>query len=396
VLGQQSAFFLGFALLLQHKQQLHSHSLSLLWCWSDCLAAACRSNFADAASCNPLLTRNTEILFRNVPVYLMFSQLRLPLDSAMLTPLLPVLNSASRSASARTAATTQQVLRQVSSSRSSAQKRGAHAAAVSVAAAAEGAADYGYYEEDTTLCGLTLVAKGLVTLRTRSGPETHRYKGHMETTLLWSNAVLSLPGFMADQLTAGPNGARTTANLFSTNVRQQLTSSVYNGIARAGINTVVGNSADITSTNGGTGSVTGGDATINASNNTARASAQRARLNRGNDVTDNTINVVNDLGSILEQYGDVLKAVCKNHKELGVAKPGQWRLDVSFAGAEEDPAGGSDTPLTQQQVLELLASFAPLPGGLANLSQDAVLLALFGTTDVNGLTEQDVLDALFP
>lgn len=326
-------------------------------------------------------------------MYLMFSQLRLPLDSAMLTPLLPVLNSGSRSAAQQqgTTATTQQVLQQLTGGRSSAQKRTAQTAAVSVAA---GAADY-YYEEDTTLCGLTLVAKGLVNLRTRSGPETHRYKGHMEITLLWTNGVVVLPSFISDQLGAGPNGARTTANLFSTNVRQQLTSSVYNGIARAGVNTLVGNSADITATNGGEGTVTGGSATIDVRNNTARASAQNTRVNRGNDVTDNTINVVNDLGSILEQYDDVLKAVCKNHKELGVAKPGQWRLDVSFAGAEEDPDSGSDAPLTEQQVLDLLADFGPLGGGLAGLTQDQVLLALFGTTDVNGLTEQDVLDALF-
>jgi hypothetical protein len=244
--------------------------------------------------------------------------------------------------------------------------------------------------DDTTLCGLTLVAKGPVTLKTRSGSETRKYRGTLEKTLLWTNGVVSLPGFVADAMN-GANGGQLTQSLFSTRVTQQLTSTVLNGKATSQVYSAVGNSAGVTAIGGGQGSSVGGNVNITQTGNTVSASAANALLQRGDDITDNTVNVVNDLGSVLEQYGDLLKTICKNHKDLPVAKPGNMRLDVSFVSAEEGEEPGS--ALTEQQVFDLIAEM-DLPA-LQGLTEDEVLQALFGTTDVSGLTEQDVLDALF-
>jgi hypothetical protein len=326
----------------------------------------------------------------------MFSKIHMPLDAAMLKPLLPILNTASGpSAAAATAAQPiavdpAQFLPSLQGEAKSAQQPGADAAGAQVSVAAATSNSYGDDEGDTTLCGLTLVAKGPVTLRTRSGSEMRTYKGALETTLLWTNGVVTLPGFVADAIN-GANGGQMTQSLFNTRVTQQLTSSVINGQATSQVYSAVGNSAGVTVINGGQGNSVGGNVNLTQTGNTVSASAANALLQRGDDITDNTVNVVNDLGSVLEQYGDLLKTICKNHKDLPIAKPGNMRLDVSFASAEESEESGS--ALTEQQVLDLIAEMG-LPA-LQGLTEAEVLQELFGTTDVSGLTEQDVLDALF-
>jgi hypothetical protein len=345
-----------------------------------------------------LLTHTTEITYRNTPVYLMFSKIRMPLDAAMLKPLLPILNAASgphdaaASAAQPLAVNPAQFLPSLQGEAKSAQQQGADAAGAQVSVAAANINSYGDDDDhdDTTLCGLTLVAKGPVTLKTRSGSETWKYRGTLEKTLLWTNGVVSLPGFVADAMN-GANGGQLTQSLFSTRVTQQLTSTVLNGKATSQVYSAVGNSAGVTAIGGGQGSSVGGNVNITQTGNTVSASAANALLQRGDDITDNTVNVVNDLGSVLEQYGDLLKTICKNHKDLPVAKPGNMRLDVSFVSAEEGEEPGS--ALTEQQVFDLIAEM-DLPA-LQGLTEDEVLQALFGTTDVSGLTEQDVLDALF-
>lgn len=76
-------------------------------------------------------------------------------------------------------------------------------------------ADYAYYQ-DETLCGLTLVAKGPARLRIQGSNRT--YAGSMEPTLLRTNSLVTLPGFMADAIAA--SGGRSTQSLFSTTVDQ--------------------------------------------------------------------------------------------------------------------------------------------------------------------------------
>lgn len=126
------------------------------------------------------------------------------------------------------------------------------------------------------------------------------------------------------------------------------------------------------------------------------------------------MNVVNDLGAVLEQYGDVLRTVCKNHKELPYAKPGNMRLDVSFVQASDDAgsadsgsgSGGSDRILTAEELLAIVEEDGA--AGLQELTAEqlraslqacrclqAVLRALLEPgVDVSGLTVDDLLAEL--
>jgi hypothetical protein len=209
------------------------------------LSCTCSNEFEDAASCDPLLTRKARITFSDVPVYAMVTRVALPLDSSMLERLLPLSdpgaspppnpnfppftpgipfvpgapwqglpvpgagNSEIQQQSAGNGIVntgTNQVTRQPGSSSRSAR--------VAVASAVT-PADYTYYQDDT-LCGLTLVAKGPARLRIQGSDRS--YAGSMESTLLWTNSLVTLPQFMGDAI--GASGGRSTQSLFSTTVSQ--------------------------------------------------------------------------------------------------------------------------------------------------------------------------------
>lgn len=322
--------------------------------------------YDDTTPCHSLLTDNTHIDFTDVPVYAMITRARVPLDSSMLKPLLPVLSGPAPPVPSPPSppidppivppvplgltgpllAAAQAFPTVTSASTSDAAfDLGPYAARSSSGKAKVSAADAYYAEDeyDTTLCGLTLVAKGPVKLKTLSanGASKAHYRASIEATLLWTNGIITLPGFVAEALAAA-NG-QPAQSIFSTSVNQVLTSTVTNGRATASIQPFVGNSATSTGFSDGTASATGGNVNITQNNNTAEASANNATLIAGDTNTGNTISVVNDLGSVLEQYLKLLKTVCHHHKDLPLARPGNLRLDVAQheAGSERVETQGT-------------------------------------------------------
>lgn len=202
----------------------------------------CSDEFEDAASCDPLLTRKARITFADVPVYAMVTRVTLPLDSSMLERLLPLSDPGASPPpgnpnipsipgllpagfqpnipslpSGRDSFDIQQATQGngiVNTATNTVTRASAQGARVAVASAAT-PADYAYYQ-DETLCGLTLVAKGPARLRIQGSDRT--YAGSMESTLLWTNGLVTLPSFMGDAIAA--SGGRSTQSLFSTTVNQ--------------------------------------------------------------------------------------------------------------------------------------------------------------------------------
>jgi hypothetical protein len=338
----------------------------------------CSKEFEDGASCNPLLTRKASISFKDVPVYAMVTKVTLPLDPSMLKRLLPFASGQPSNPNptlpnfpggllpgipgglpAPGALPTlpdnldNTVLQQqktegnafINSGVSEAKVGVASATATAAAAAAAGAGvpTESHYYEDQTLCGLTLVVKGSAKLRVQ-GDRT--FSGSVESALLWTNGVITLPGYMAEAVAASTG--QSTESLFSTTVNQVLTSTVYNGVSNALLQTLVGNSAFSTAVDAGSeADSAGGNVNLPIVDNVVSSNSDNATMVAGDSVSGNAVNVYNRVGSAMEQYLKLLKTMCKHHKDIPESKPGTIRFDLtairSEAEDEQEESGETDS-----------------------------------------------------
>lgn len=315
--------------------------------------------------------------FGEIPVYAMITKTKLPLDVATLKPLLtlkpatlppstpipsplvtPVLPGPGDDSNSlnddRNAGNAVQGKGKVVARRQSVnaavdalseQPARTASSAARVAVAHGSAESYGEDMYDDTMAGVTLVARGPVKLRSGSGAYAKTYRGTIEATLFWTNGLITLPGFISDAL-AVTNGGSTNS-LFSTTVTQMLQSTIINGYADAKFQPLVGNSASSTAVNdGSTSSAQGGTVNVTQEHNTPNATVDNATLTQGNTNSDNTLSVINDMAGALEMYIKLLKTMCKQHKDIPIARPANLRLDVSphhSDGGYEDSDAGLDS-----------------------------------------------------
>lgn len=215
---------------------------------SPCLCGLflCRYGFTPAASeCNPLLTPSTLIdfgLYQSPPadVYAMFTKIKIPADPAWAWNLWKGLRPAASGLDSG--------LRRVKAQSLDAGDDGYDTASDGTKYVRGPGYTYVVDQKDDTLCGLTLVVKGLAAIHVPSdrdglnwvGGVSSVREGFIESPFLWWNGVLKLPGAKSEEVTL-PDGTRKPAGR-----RSRIASDCTGGMGG-------GQGGDATSGNGGTG-----------------------------------------------------------------------------------------------------------------------------------------------
>lgn len=151
------------------------------------------STFAEGAqNCHPLLGPNTKVNFyeHNVPTYLIFGKVRLPVDPAILVPLGGLGFGGGEGEKTRRTKT-----QSVDTSDYKTTPEGTKYKIDKEMA-------YVYNEKDDTLCGLSLVARGAVSLVVDpTGTDNDAtYTGTMQWPLVWTDLVTTLPLLVQDNV----------------------------------------------------------------------------------------------------------------------------------------------------------------------------------------------------
>lgn len=159
------------------------------------------STFAEGAqNCHPLLGPNTKVNFyeHNVPTYLVFGKVRLPVDPAILVPLGGLGFGGGKTRKTKT--------QSVDTSDYKTTPEGTKYKIDKEMA-------YVYNEKDDTLCGLSLVASGAVSLVVDNPTGTDAtYTGTMQWPLVWTDLVTTLPLLIQDSVDEPARFLDTTNN----------------------------------------------------------------------------------------------------------------------------------------------------------------------------------------
>lgn len=150
------------------------------------------SKFAEGAqACHPLLGPNTLVSFNReyVPVYIIVSKIQLPVDPAIVIPIGGYANDAARKTKASIQGVDKKELEYKTTPEGNKYKL----------------ADTGAYvlnEKDNTLCGLSLVGRGKVSLTIDREGTTNdaTYEGTMQWPVMWSDLVTSLPLMVGEDI----------------------------------------------------------------------------------------------------------------------------------------------------------------------------------------------------
>lgn len=155
------------------------------------------STFAEGAqNCHPLLGPNTKVNFyeHNVPTYLIFGKVRLPVDPAILVPAGGLFFGGSGWGGEGEKMRRTKTQSVDTSDYKTTQEGTKYKIDKEMA--------YVYNEKDDTLCGLSLVARGAVSLVVDPAgtDNTATYTGTMQWPLVWTDLITTLPLLIQDEV----------------------------------------------------------------------------------------------------------------------------------------------------------------------------------------------------